>query len=82
MGIDENFKAVLMEALNHWYGHKQLDIDSDPESALNTYIQDNITIFKEIQKGYSFKSLDDLLYETIIIGLADIEKEDEKLEFN
>lgn len=78
MVADDNFNNILMEALNHWYRHKELGINNDPDGVLNSYLQDNIVMFKKLQKEYRFKNIDDFLYETIIIGLADIEREDEE----
>ena len=80
---NQNFDVKISEhiesAVNHFFSHKKLSLEFSKSSQLNTFISDYFSLFQTLKKELQIKNLEDLLFEIVMIGLADIEKEYEKI---
>ncbi|MHA1991499.1 MAG: hypothetical protein ACW981_13740 [Candidatus Hodarchaeales archaeon] len=81
---NQNFDLKISEhiesAVEHYFSHKKLAIDFSKSSHLNSFISDYFSLFQTLKKELHFKNLEDLLFEIVMVGLADIEKDFEKIE--
>ena len=80
---NESFNIKISEhiesAVEHYFSHKNLGLEYSKSSQLNSFIADYFSLFQTLKKELQFKSLEELLFEVVMIGLADIEKEYEIL---
>ena len=80
---NQNFDVKISEhiesAVDHFFSHKKLGLEFSRASQLNLFVSDYFSLFQTLKKELQFKNLEDLLFEIVMIGLADIEKEYEKI---
>lgn len=73
--FDLKISEHIESAVKHYFTHKELGIDFSKSSHLNSFISDYFSLFQTLKKELHFKNIEDLLFEVVMVGLADIEKE-------